>query len=115
VPAADWMQGRPLPTAPDATRERVITEWDSQFPAVDMHLRSIYCDGWVCTTYGAGGPDGVYDGTEGELYDIGADPHQWENRWGDPGCRARQDDLVTDLRDHLPPEREPRLEVVAPA
>jgi arylsulfatase A-like enzyme len=115
VPMAEWMQGRVLPTAPDRTRERMITEWDSQFHSVDMHLRTIYRDEWVCTTYGAGGPGGVYEGTEGELYDLAADPYQWENRWADPACRARRDDLVADLREHLPPVREERLAVAAPA
>jgi arylsulfatase A-like enzyme len=115
VAPADWMQGRSLPIAPDPTRERVITEWDSQFDHVNMQLRTIYRDGWVCTTYGAGGPKGVYDGSEGELYDLGADPFQWDNRWNDPACRAMQSDLIADLRDHLPPAHDPRLEVVAPA
>ena len=32
-------------------RERVLCEWDSQFPGYGMHLRSIYRDGWLCTAY----------------------------------------------------------------
>jgi len=56
-----------------------------------------------------------YDGTEGELYDLDGDPHQWHNRWNDPGCAAIQSDLVTDLYDHLPPVRAERLAVEAPA
>ena len=31
VPVPDWMEGKPLPIAPGSGRERVITEWDSQF------------------------------------------------------------------------------------
>lgn len=106
-----WMQGEPLPVAPGSRRERVITEWDSQFDHVDMHLRSIYRDGFVCTVYERGG---MYDGTEGELYDLTADPLQWENRWDDPACAALLGDLVADLYDHLPEPREPKLKVEAP-
>jgi hypothetical protein len=94
-----------------------------------MHLRSIYRDGWLCTTYEpstVGEPNGLeeffaatgmfgggigptssvaYDGTEGELYDLADDPHQFVNRWDDPECKARREDLVADLYDHLPAER----------
>jgi arylsulfatase A-like enzyme len=111
VARAEWMQGRALPLGPDPTRERVITEWDSQFPTEDLHLRSLYRDHWLVTVYE---PGGGYDGTEGELYDMGSDPHQWDNRWSDPGLRSLRDDLVADLRDHLPPERDPKLAVEAP-
>ena len=31
--------------------ERVLTEWDSVLFGVDVHLRTITRDGWVCTTY----------------------------------------------------------------
>jgi arylsulfatase A-like enzyme len=112
VPIPDWMQGAPLPTAPGSGRERVLTEWDSQFLHVDMHLRSIYRDGWVCTAYERGA---MYAGTEGELYDLREDPLQWRNLWDDPGYRARRSDLVADLYDHLPKERSPKLTVEAPA
>ncbi len=135
VPIPDWMQGAPLPTAPGSGRERVITEWDSQFAQIGMHLRTIYRDGWICTVYepstrDAGWdlarlyrafgadyalPDVRYDGTEGELYDVRADPHQWRNLWNDPGCAALRSDLVADLYDHLPPPRRPPLRVESPA
>jgi len=55
-----------------------------------------------------------YDGTEGELYDVRNDPHQWENLWDDPSRRSLRDDLVADLRAHMPRERLPRLEVASP-
>jgi arylsulfatase A-like enzyme len=108
----EWMQGAPLPTADGSGRERVLTEWDSQFDDVDMHLRSIFRAGWTCTVYEAGGR---YDGTEGELYDLTDDPHQFDNRWDDPECAALRSDLVADLYDHLPPARSERLVVEAPA
>jgi arylsulfatase A-like enzyme len=135
VPQADWMQGAPLPTAPGLGRERVITEWDSQFRQIGMHLRSIYRDGWVCTVYekstrdygfdleqvqrvmapGLAIPDLRYDGTEGELYNVAEDPLQWRNRWNDPALKTLKSDLIADLYDHLPPARSPMLQVESPA
>jgi arylsulfatase A-like enzyme len=133
VPIPEWMQGAPLPTAPGSGRERVITEWDSQFADVGMHLRTIYRDGFVCTVYepttrGTGWnlarmiqgsdiplPDVTYDGTEGELYDVREDPHQWRNLWNDPARRKLRSDLVADLYDHLPEPRATPLRVEAPA
>ena len=138
VPAPEWTQGEPLPTAPGSGRERVLCEWDSQFPGYGMHLRSIYRDGWLCTAYEpstVGEPNGLekwfaetgmfgggigpvspvaYDGTEGELYKVDDDPHQFENRWDDPECKAVREDLVADMYDALPKERN-ILEVVRPA
>ena len=107
----EWVQGSVLPTGAAPERERVITEWDSQFPSEDLHLRSIYRDGWLLTAYE---PGGGYEGTEGELYNLDDDPLQWTNLWDDPGYRGRRDDLVTDLYDNLPPARAERLTVEAP-
>jgi len=135
VPVPEWMQGAPLPTAPGSGRARVLCEWDSQFAQVGMHTRTIYRDGMLCTqylpstrdegwdlertrkTFGMMGPieDVRYDGSEGELYDVRADPHQWRNLWSDPGYRAQRDALVAELRAHLPPARTPRLRVLSPA
>jgi arylsulfatase A-like enzyme len=143
VEPAEWMQGSALPSGDgEAGRERVLCEWDSQFPGYGMHLRSIYRDGWLCTVYEpstAGQPNGleriwgdavlapcsvVYEATEagpggvpiatGELYRIEDDPHQWENRFDDPGLRTVRDDLITDLYAHLPSETR-HLLVDAPA
>jgi len=128
----DWMQGEPLPEAPGSDRERVITTFDSQFAPVGMHLRTIFRDGHICTLYepssSVGGGDfpfywsiwgrGTqiprYDGSEGELYDVRDDPLQHHNLWRDPERRAWRDELVADLREHLPPARSPRLLVAAP-
>jgi arylsulfatase A-like enzyme len=112
VDVPEWVEGEALPTAPGSGRERVLTEWDSQFPEIDMHLRSICRDAWVCTVYE---PGGMYDGGEGELYSLADDPLQLHNRWDDPGVAGLQRDLVTDLYDHLPAPREPWLTVEAPA
>jgi arylsulfatase A-like enzyme len=115
IPSSATMQGRALPTddtdADDRGFERVLTEWDSELFGVGVHLRTITRDGWVCTTYG---PGYVHDGTEGELYDLTADPRQQHNRWNDPAVAAAQSDLVADLRDHAPVAHEPKLDLEAP-
>jgi arylsulfatase A-like enzyme len=143
VDPAPWMQGRVLPTV-DGTpgRERMLCEWDSQFPGYGMHLRSVYRDGWLCTVYEpstAGQPNGleetwgdavlrpcpvVYEPSRvgpggvgiatGELYDVDEDPHQFENRWDDSAQQALRDDLVSDLYSSLPGEVR-TLKVAAPA
>jgi arylsulfatase A-like enzyme len=130
--APDWMQGSALPTAPGSGRERVLCEWDSQFPSHGMHLRTIYRDGWQCTAYEPstdGQPTGLetmfgdgvlkpcgihYEGTEGELYNVGDDPLEFHNLWDDAGYRSVRDDLRADLYDSLP-EPGPPLAVAAPA
>ncbi|MBU2547474.1 MAG: sulfatase-like hydrolase/transferase [Proteobacteria bacterium] len=137
----EWMEGRQLPVSADDGRERVLCEWDSQFPGYGMHLRTIYRDGWLLTRYEPstiGRPTGAekhipeglrnfigreafegcglgYDGSEGELYRVDEDPHQWHNLWDDPGYRGVRSDLTADLYDSLPRGREHPLEVEAPA
>jgi arylsulfatase A-like enzyme len=115
LPVPEWMDGSPLPTSPaeaDAQRrERVITEWESVHAQGDIRLRSVFRDGFLCTAYE---PGTFYDGSEGELYDVGDDPQQRENLWADPARRALRDDLVADLYASLPAAREPRLDAVAP-
>jgi len=135
APIPDWIQGKPLPTASGSGRERVITEWDSQFKQLGMHLRTIYRDGWVCTVYEKSTRDvgydidqvpallrGTqtildirYDGTEGELYNLNEDPKQLRNLWNDAGYKKMRSDLIADLYDHLPKPRNPQLPVEAPA
>lgn len=114
VPVPDWMEGRPLPLddadADAQRRERVVTEWESEYEGVSMHLRTVYRDGWVCTAYE---PGTLHDGSEGELYDLAGDPLQRVNLWDDPSRRARRDELVDELREALPPRSEPRRPVVA--
>ena len=135
VPRADWMQGAALPARPGSARQRVITEWDSQFAQIGMHLRSIYRDGWMLTAYEKSTrdtgfnlallyqalrrpnpvPDIRYEGTEGELYNLNDDPLQRQNLWNDAGYRKIKSDLLADLYDNLPPARSPALTVDAPA
>ena len=91
--------------------ERVLTEWDSELFGVDVHLRTIMRDGWVCSTYM---PGYSHDGTEGELYDLTDDPLQQVNRWDDPSLAALQSDLLADLWDHQPPMHQPLRRLEAP-
>ena len=137
LPIPEWMEGQPLPESSDQAaaqdRQRVLCEWDSQFPGYGMHLRSIVRDGWLCTVYEEstdGQPNGLekvmgeaalrpggihYQGSEGELYRLDQDPWQWENRWEEPSLRSVRDDLVADLYASLPEGRSQPLEVEAPA
>ena len=112
----DFMQGRPLPQsdaeADAQKRESVFTEWDNTHAdGTRLGLRTLYRDGYVVTKYL---PGTLYDGSEGELYDLGIDPKQWENRWNDPAYSAIKNDLLADLADAEPPHHEPPLAVVAP-
>ena len=127
------MQGQPLPLSEDSSRQRAFCEWDSQFPGYGFHFRSIYRDGFVLTKYEPstpGQPNGLeeswpqfagittnikYDGTEGELYNLDADPRQWENLWNNPRHRTLKSDLIADMYDNMPPERSQKLKVEAPA
>jgi arylsulfatase A-like enzyme len=133
VDAPEWCEGEALPTAPGSGRQRVLCEWDSQFPGYGMHFRTIYRDGWLCTAYEEstdGQPNGLekrsgdrvlkkcgihYDGSEGELYNVIDDPHQFHNLWDDPARKALREDLVADLYASLPEGRAVPLEVEAPA
>jgi arylsulfatase A-like enzyme len=107
-----WMEGESLPLDHNeaASREAVFTEWDSEFKDVSISLRTLYRDGWVVTAYGK---SSIYDGTEGELYDLHNDPKQWRNLWDEPVAVALKRDLLDDLRARTPKRREPHRPAVA--
>jgi arylsulfatase A-like enzyme len=111
----EWMQGTPLPVddADAGARgfDKVLTEWDSELFGVDVHLRTMFRDRWVVTTYQ---PGTSHDGTEGELYDLVEDPLQRVNLWDDPAARPLREDLVADLWDSQPEVRTDRLALEAP-
>ncbi len=115
LPAPEWTQGQSLPVNDqDAARQGVeqqLTSWDSELFGVDVHLRTITRDGWVCTAYL---PGTVHEESDGELYSLTDDPLQRENRFDDPSLRGLRDDLLAQLWDSQPPVRSPRLEVQAP-
>jgi len=111
-----YCEGQPLPVsqqqALEQQRSHVITEWDSEHGPVDMHLKSIYeRSGWLCTAYQA---SHLYQGTEGELYNMTDDPDQLVNLWDDPSSQSKKSELLALLESSLPPERQPRLERKAP-
>ena len=110
-----WMQGSALPVSNDDAQARgldqQLTGWDSELFGVDVHLRTITRDNWVCTAYL---PGTVHDGTEGELYSLADDPLQRENRFDDPALRPLRDDLLAQLWDSQPEERSEKLAVQAP-
>ncbi len=107
----DEFEGVALPTSSATPRDPVLTEWDSELFGVDVHLRTITHDDLVCTTYL---PGTVHDGTEGELYALGDDPLQRENRFEDRSLRTRRDELVDEMRALRPPEQLPRRPLIAP-
>lgn len=116
IETPDYCEGQKLPLndaeAGEQGREFVLTEWDSEHGHIDMHLQSVYeRSGWLCTTYGK---SHLYDGSEGELYDMNEDPGQTNNLWDDPGNAARRDALIALLEENLPPMQTPRPERKAP-
>jgi arylsulfatase A-like enzyme len=112
LPLPASMQGKPLPTASgDTSRERVITEWIDTWDGNEIVMQTMVRDGWLVTQYGK---TNSYEGTEGELYALAEDPHQWRNLWDDPAHAAIKSDLLADLRDNLPAGREVPLEKIAP-
>ena len=72
----------------------MFTEWDSEFEGVSVSLRSLHRDGWTVTAYGK---TSIYDGSEGELYDLKNDPRQWRNLWDEPSAAAMKKDLLAEV------------------
>jgi len=109
---ADWMEGAALPrnTAAASKREAVFTEWDSEFDGISVSLRSLHRDGWTITAYGK---TSIYEGNEGELYDLKNDPRQWRNLWDEPSAAAMKRDLLDDLRGRTPKGEARRMKPVA--
>ena len=112
VAPPDWMEGTALPrnAAAASKREAVFTEWDSAFNDVSVSLRTLYRDGWTITAYGK---TSIYDGDEGELYDLKNDPRQWRNLWNDPSAAAMKRDLLGDLIARTPKGETRRMQPVA--
>jgi arylsulfatase A-like enzyme len=112
----EYCEGQILPVddaqARAQDRDTVLTQWDSEHGPVDMHLKSIYHhEGWLLTSYG---PGHLYDGSEGELYNMDEDPQQIHNLWDDPKCQGQKTRLLEMLNASLPEPLEPRLPRLAP-
>jgi arylsulfatase A-like enzyme len=112
VEPAEWMEGSALPHsgAAAAKREAVFTEWDSEFNGTSVSLRTLYRDRWIVTAYNK---SSIYDGSEGELYDLKNDPLQWRNLWDEPSAAGMKRDLLDDLRAREPKARHEQLRRVA--
>ena len=108
----EWMQGRPLPLgAGTPERQNTTTEWIDTWDGNTVILRTLVQEGrYVITEYGA---TNIYDGSEGELYDLAEDPRQWRNLWDEPTHAGLKSDLLAALQDNLPEGRETPLEKVA--
>ncbi len=100
VVAPPRMEGAALPRS-DADRpardDAVVTEWDSALFGVDVHLRTVLADGWLCTRCDVGT---LHDGSEGELYDLDDDPLQRVNRFDDPRCAEVRASMLERLAAH---------------
>lgn len=119
-----WMEGTPLPKnaveAQQQNRESVLTGWDSEHQNADdldkkklsLSLRTISTQDYVLTAYL---PGSIYEGSEGELYDLKGDPLQKINRWDDPAYTSLRSDLLTAMKDKWPDEPTKRRPQVAPA
>jgi arylsulfatase A-like enzyme len=110
IDADPAFQGTPLPVISGSAHERAIVTWDDTPGENAIRMTTLCRDGYICTQYGR---TGYYEGVEGELYDVTRDPHQWENLWNDPASATLKSDLLADLRDHAPVERETPLVKVA--
>ena len=107
-----WMEGAPLPhdAAAADDRDSVFTEWDSEHNGISISLRTLYRDNWIVTAYGK---SSIYEGTEGELYDLQSDPLQWRNLWDEPAAAPLKKALLEELRAKTPKLAEPHRPVVA--
>lgn len=111
IPTPATVEGEPLPTESNG-RATMLTEWDSEHGPVNMHLQSLYrADGYLVTRYEKGS---LYDGTEGELYNLNDDPDQVNNLWSDAGHASLRKELVEQLDIELAPRRDPQLPRRAP-
>jgi arylsulfatase A-like enzyme len=99
--APSWVEGDVLPVsdADASTRrfEATVTEWDSAFFGIGVHVRSIVTTDYLYTEYL---PGTMHDGTEGELYDLRDDPLQRVNRFSDPDLTQVRAELSERLRVH---------------
>jgi len=116
VPVPEYCEGLPLPQssaeAAQQQRQRVVTEWQSEHGPVNLQLSSVYDkSGWLCTRYDQGH---LYQGNEGELYNMNVDPGQRVNLWNDGVHTEQQQRLLQDLAQALPEPRTPRLPRLAP-
>lgn len=107
LPVPDWVEGSALPLDAAPERDCVLCEWDADRMGVEIRMKSIYDrSGFVCTVYEK---TNYYDGTEGELYDLNADPRQWDNLWENPDYAETRAALTEKIIASTPQPRDPPL------
>ena len=93
LPIPERMQGRSLlpilqgTASPHDHRDFVRSEYYDALPLPDGTMATMYRDRrWKLVVYHSHG--------FGELFDLQADPHEFENLWDDPACQAVRADLL---------------------
>jgi arylsulfatase A-like enzyme len=115
--APTWVEGAALPLSDEDAAARgfdsTVTEWDSALFGVEVHVRSILTSNYLYSEYL---PGTMHDGSEGELYDLDADPLQRINLFNDPERAAHRAELSQRLHEHAvrPGERAAPGLLVAP-
>ena len=61
-------------------------------------MNSMYANGMKCVQYER---NETYDGSEGELYNLGEDPGELVNLWDDPAHAATKADMIETIRTDL--------------
>ena len=96
---------RPLVERDDAHRDFALSEWDLRpsRSGIALQLRTVRTQRHKLTLDLISGA--------GELYDLQEDPHEMDNRFGDPGCAAVQRELTGMLRSRADDARAPLPQV----
>lgn len=87
-------------------RNMAHIEWglDKSRCGIDLDLRTVETERYRYTVELGSG--------DGELYDLQEDPHEMENRFSDPACKAVVAEMEEIRRTRPDDEREPRLPIV---
>ena len=116
LPAEPWMQGQALPGRRRATPTTAASSACSPSGTASCSASRCTCARSPATA-GCAPPTARAPCTTAPRASCTTSPttrSSRSNRWDDPAARAIRDDLVADLRDHLPPVRDPRLPLEAP-
>ena len=99
----DWMDGRPLPVSDKdgdvQGREYTFTQYESHTPDASIIMNSMFAkNGVKCVLFER---SKTYEGTEGELYDLKADPGERVNCWADPAYASTKAEMIQTIRTDL--------------
>ncbi|MBZ4690553.1 MAG: Arylsulfatase [Cereibacter sp.] len=90
-----WMEARSLNplmglAAEDGERDRVFAEHTNDAILQGTNYMTMIRKGdWKLVHF--------VDSAEGQLFDLAADPEERSNRWDDPACAARRQELIMDI------------------